>query len=76
MRSQPRKMSLAGHDALAVVAVLARTCEPLEDRLFRLLRLQEQRIGVIPAEKQQDPRAGPDTTDSDYLPCQLDEALL
>src|SRR2546425_2348755 len=67
--------SLAGHDALTVVAVLARTREPLEDGLFRLLRLQEQGIGAIPAEKQQDPRAGPDTTDSDYLPRQLDEAI-
>jgi hypothetical protein len=70
------RQSLAGHDALAGVRVLARRQEALEDRLLRLLDLQEQRVLIVAAEHERDEGARPDAPDADDLARQVDEAVL
>ena len=65
------------HDALAVVCVLALAEERLEHRRLGLLELEEQRIIVVAAEHQADPRARADAADTDDLAGRVDvvEAL-
>src|SRR5580693_1294377 len=53
--------------ALALVAVLAGPGVGTEHRVLRLLDLQEERIGVVPAEQQNDPAPGPDAAHADHL---------
>src|SRR5262245_46878387 len=68
--------ALARHHTLAVVGIRALADEALEDRLLRLLHLQEQGILVVPAQEQPDPRARADAADADHLPGQMDETEL
>src|SRR5204863_6198909 len=58
---------LALDHPLAVIGVLALAEERLQHRRLRLLELQKQRIGVVAAEHQDDPRARADAADTDYL---------
>ena len=58
---------LARDDPLAHVGVLAGTDEPAEHRRLSLLHLQEERVGIIAAEHQDDPAAGADTANPDNL---------
>ena len=58
---------LPGDHPLAHVGVLAGSHEPAEHRRLGLLDLQEQRIGLVAAEHQHDPAAGPDAADADDL---------
>ena len=59
--------ALALDDALAVACVLALAEEWLEHRGLRLLELEEQRIVVVTAEHQHDPRARADAAHTDDL---------
>ena len=66
--------ALAFDHALAVVCVLALAQERLEHRGLCLLELQEQRIVVVAADHQHDPRAGADAADTDDLARRVDVA--
>ena len=72
-RSQPRRMSLAACMTRWPSTTrrpwwsYRRPGEGGEDRRLRLLGLQEQRVGVVAAEEQHDPRARPDAADADDL---------
>ena len=65
---------LALDHALAVVGELALAEERLEHRRLRLLHLQEQRVLVVAADEEDDPRPGPDAADADDLAGGVDEA--
>ena len=54
-------------DPLAVVGELALSQERLEHRRLRLLELQEQRIGLVAAGQEHDPRPRADAADADDL---------
>src|SRR6202034_3161549 len=58
---------LAGDHPLALVGELAGTDEAAEYGRLGFLHLQEQRIGRIAAEHQDDPAARPDAADPDDL---------
>ena len=58
---------LAVHDPFAMGSAVAAPDELLEHRGLGLLGLQEQRIGVVAAEHQHDPRPGADAADADDL---------
>src|SRR5436190_12985255 len=62
-------------DALAVMAELALPQVRLEHGNLRLLDLEEQRVVVVAAEQQDDPRSCPDAADADDLPRDVDEAI-
>src|SRR5256885_13418898 len=55
-------------DALAVMAELALPEVLLKHGNLRLLDLEEQRVVVVAAEQQDDPRSRPDAADADDLP--------
>src|SRR5204863_1426589 len=59
---------------LPVVGVSALADERLQYGRLCLLGLQEERILSIPAQQQDDPGAGPDASDADHLPCEMNEA--
>ena len=67
---------LAVDDAFAVGAVSARSDELLEHRRLGLLGLEEQRVGVVAAEHQHDPRPGADAADPDHLAGDVGQAEL
>ncbi len=80
IRCQPRKMSLdacisrwPGDHPLALVGVLAGADEAAEHRRLGLLDLQEQRIGLVPAEHQGYPAPGADAADAHDLTGQVGE---
>ena len=58
---------LAVHHPFAMGPAVAAPDELLEHRGLGLLGLEEQRIGVVAAEHQHDPRPSPDTADTDHL---------
>ena len=66
---------LAFHDPLSVVGVPALARVRLEHRRFRLLDLEEQRVGVVLAQHQRDPAPGADAADPDDLPGEVDQPI-
>ena len=74
-RAQPAEHDVAGglhqplalDDSLSVVGELAVAEERLEHRALGLLALQEQRVAVVVAEHQHDPRARADAADAHHL---------
>ncbi len=67
---------LAVNDALAVGDVSAGSDKVLEHGRLGLFGLKEQRIGVVAAQHQQDPRSGADAADPDHLAAGVDHAEL
>ena len=65
--------ALALDDPLPVVLVPARAEVRLEDRGLGLLDLHQQRVVVVAAEQQDDPRPGADAADADDLAGDVDE---
>src|SRR3954452_13351403 len=59
--------ALALHDALTLVLVAARAGERLEHRGLRLLELEEQRILIVTAQEQDDPRPRANAAHTDDL---------
>ena len=67
---------LPGDDAFAVIAVLALRGEVLQHRGLGLLELQEQRVGLVAAEHQCDPRTRADAPHPDNLARDVNESKL
>ena len=67
--------ALALDDPLAVVAVPAGAEVRLEHRGLGLLDLQQERVVVVAAEHQHDPRPGPDAAHADDLAGDVDEPV-
>ena len=66
---------LALDNPLAMVAVPALVKEWFEHRCLRFFHLQEERIGVVPADQQGDPRPHADTADTDHLAREMNESI-
>ena len=69
------EQALAFDDALAMVAVLAAAAVRLQHRGIGLLDLQEERVGVVLAEHEEDPAAGADAAHADDLARQVDHPV-
>ena len=66
--------ALTFDDALAVVVVQAPAEDRLEHRRLRFLQLEEERIAVVVADHQRDPRPRPHAADTDDLAGSVDVA--
>ena len=66
---------LAAHHALAVVLVAARARVWLQDRVVRLLELEEQRVVVVATDQEHDPGAGAYAAHPDDLASHVNEPV-
>ena len=67
---------LAVHHPLALVVVPAGPGEPGEHRFLGLLDLEEQRVGLVTAQHQDDPAAGAHAAHADHLAGHVGELVL